>query len=1289
MASEKEAYSSKSSDSNYTFQNWKYDAFLSFRGKDTRKGFTDHLYSALRKSGFGVFRDKEGFKRGETISEKLKETIERSRFAIVVVSRNYASSWWCLDELQHILATRNKPSQQVLPIFYQVSPSDVRHQGGSFGEAFDELQKKFQDDKEKIRKWRDSLTQLADLSGWVSEQWYESQLIESVVEQLWNHFHVNLPHTINDDKLIGIDWRIREIEFFLSKKLDEVKFVGIWGMGGVGKTTLAGAIYEKLHDEFDFHCFLANVREVSERFGLASLQRKLVSHLRKENKEIEDIFIVKNTIKYHFRNKKLLLILDDVSSIDQLESLAGSMEWFGAGSRVLITTRDVHLLRLHHVDSIYEVTPMNKDESLQLFHLKAFTRDQADDQDLLEKSKLVISYAEGLPLALCVLGSFFCGRSADEWEKSLDMLKEDSNNQIFKILKISYDALSPKEKAIFLDIACFFNIWGKDEVTEILESSGLPATIGIPNLIKKSLLDEVEVGYSKYIKMHNLIQDMGRSIVREESPVHVERRSRLWSTEDIVQVLERDSGTDAIEGIVLPFSYDNGRTDWNPNAFSNMSRLRILIISSSINVCLPFGLKDLPCKLKVLDWHECPLQTLPLDEEVRKLVHLRMKNSKIKRLWHGGKQMENLKFLDLSHSKQLTEAPQFSRFQKLERLVLEGCKELVQIDPSLGQLKSLVEVNLKDCKNLKSLPRELEMASLREFVLCGCTKVKKLPNFGECMKNLLVLDVKETNIAELPESLGSLTNLETLDLRGCQNLVSLPHNIQKLKCLKVLDISNCSNLSKLPKSLNGNKALEKLDASGTTITEVPSSIGSLEKLKILSLHGLKKPTSKSWIKRYSFPKGLKLPTSIFSIKSLEELDLSQCNIHDGFLPNDLNGMSSLWKLDLSGNNFTNLPTGCISKLLNLRFLYLNSCPRLQLLPKPSPGLDLMDARGCTSLPTLSEERLLHLFASIDQGGQYAEWKPHRLNANSWASLSIKTFSVTIPGSEIPLWFQSQKSICQDKEYESSIIVDVPPSDWLGFALCTVLENDMFYSTTEADQNVFCWRYYFVKASYDKFVFLQGRDRKLEKPINFPHLWILFGQIGKQTCSSLSMDYSRFHLKFDAERKDGLNYVRCGWRVMSKMDFESLLVAMEVHENQENAWCHEAQEQGQRNFSDGDQSYQIQTLADKGKKPEAPESSAPMLEDEVRLNDSLTPHIMDNASDRDFAPLAVVQSFEITQVSTHCCEAEEQGQQSLSPSENLNDSQTQFMDDASLAIATPTNAIDSPSPSNSLQPGPSS
>ncbi|XP_054816800.1 TMV resistance protein N-like isoform X2 [Prosopis cineraria] len=1157
---------------------------------------------------FKVFRDEEELERGEIISEKLLKIIEQSRFAIVIVSENYASSSWCLDELQHIIFTSrsNELHLRVFPIFHHVDPSQVRKLEGSFGEGFDSLKERF--DNDKVEKWRDSLKQLAALAGWVSKEWYESRLVDDVVEKLSDKIYGKFPHT-SSDKLIGIDRRIHEIEELHLKNyknLDDVKFVGIWGMGGVGKTALAGAIYEKLHDEFDFHCFLANVREDSERCGLFSLQKRLHSLLRGKNNETEDTFVVRNIIQEHFRERKVMLILDDVTSSEQITELA-RREWFGAGSRVIITTRDFHLLRSHDVGSIYEVQPMNEDESLRLFCQKAFRRDYPEEA-FLEKSKLAINYAEGLPLALLALGSFFCGKSVDEWESALDMLKEDSNNQIFQKLKISFDALCPAEKAIFLDIACFFNKWGINEVRQILNNCGLHAPIG--RLVEKSLVAEVEIGNAKYIKMHSLIQDMGRSIVWEESPKKVEERSRLWCAKEIDEVLAKNKGTNVTEGVVLPFfdedeterkegvalpsSFDRIQKRWIRTAFSKMGSLRLLVISC--NVHLLSGLKDLPRELKVLDWYEYPLESLPSGAKLDELIYLKLQNTKIKRLGHGCS-MDNLKFLDLSHSKHLTGTPDFSKFQKLHRLVLEGCQKLVRIHPSLGQLHSLVEINFRDCKNLKYLPRELKIASLEVFVLCGCTKVKKLPNFGECMGNLKVLDVKETGIAKLPESLVSLINLETLDLRGCQNLVGLPHDIHKLRRLKVLDIFGCSKFSELPKNLEKNEALEKLDASRTAIIEGPPSIGYRT-----SFHQWRRPKSKSLIT----PR----PTFIFRIKSLRELDLSGCNIPDGFILEDLGHLSLLRKLDLSGNKFENLPYGCMSSLSNLQFLYLNSCSMLLSLPRPPPSLDLVDAGGCTSLSTLSDESLLHLLDSVNQNGQYAESISHSLDADSRASLSIKTFSVTIPGSEIPSWFQSQKSLRLNEEGERSIIVDVPSSDWLGFALCIVLENDMFYST-EAFQNAFCWRYYFAKASDDQFVFLQERDRKLEKPINSPHLWILFVKVGKQTCSSLSTDYSRLHLKFDAEieRKDELK-VWCGWRVMSETDFERLRLAMELHvDHQENASCSEAQEGGQPSLSPSDQ--------------------------------------------------------------------------------NLNDSRAQFItNDASLLNGTPPDTIESPSPSNSLQRGPS-
>ena len=144
---------------------WTYDVFLSFRGEDTRKSFTDHLYSALENKGILTFRDDEKLDGGKFISQELVKAIEESKFAIVIFSINYAFSTWCLDELVHIVRCRKEKGLEVLPIFYHVDPSDVRKQMGTFAKAFDEYKESFKESIEKVETWRSTLREVANLSG--------------------------------------------------------------------------------------------------------------------------------------------------------------------------------------------------------------------------------------------------------------------------------------------------------------------------------------------------------------------------------------------------------------------------------------------------------------------------------------------------------------------------------------------------------------------------------------------------------------------------------------------------------------------------------------------------------------------------------------------------------------------------------------------------------------------------------------------------------------------------------------------------------------------------------------------------------------------------------------------------------------------------------------------------------------------------------------------------------------------------------------------------------------------
>ena len=143
-----------------------YEVFLSFRGVDTRRGFTDHLYAALQRKGILTFRDDEELERGKSISPELLKAIEESRFAIVIFSRNYAFSTWCLVELAHIVKCMRERKLMIWPIFYDVDPSDVRKQTGTIGQAFNDHKKRFKDNIKMVEMWRAALREVANLSGW-------------------------------------------------------------------------------------------------------------------------------------------------------------------------------------------------------------------------------------------------------------------------------------------------------------------------------------------------------------------------------------------------------------------------------------------------------------------------------------------------------------------------------------------------------------------------------------------------------------------------------------------------------------------------------------------------------------------------------------------------------------------------------------------------------------------------------------------------------------------------------------------------------------------------------------------------------------------------------------------------------------------------------------------------------------------------------------------------------------------------------------------------------------------
>ncbi|XP_041001524.1 disease resistance protein RUN1-like isoform X2 [Juglans microcarpa x Juglans regia] len=461
---------------------------------------------------------------------------------------------------------------------------------------------------------------------------HESDFIQSIVEEISSGI---LKCTFLDvaKNPVGLHSHIDAMSELLSVGYDDVRMVGIHGIGGIGKTTIAKAVYNLFAGQFQSFSFLANVRETTKRCGLVQLQETLLSEtLGNTNLKVgnEDRGI--NVIKERLCHMKVLLVLDDVNKLEQLEKLAGDKNWFGPGSRIIITTRDQHVLDTHGVERKYEVRGLSHADALQLLSWNAFKKSYPEKwyEKLMDR---VVQYAKGLPLVLVVLGSLLYRRSEAEWESTICKLQKSLHKEIYEILKISFDALEDNEKAIFLDIACFFKGENKDFVTEVLEASDFDPIIGIQVLIERSL---VNIGYLGQLQMHDVIQLMGRNIVHKESPNEPGKRSRLWSHEDILHVLMENTGTNAIQGIKLD-SFGQKDILLNPGAFTEMKRLRLLIIR---NARFSEGPKSLSNELRFLDWTGYPSPSLPSNFHPQKLVTLNMCHSKIK-------QFEGIKLVKL------------------------------------------------------------------------------------------------------------------------------------------------------------------------------------------------------------------------------------------------------------------------------------------------------------------------------------------------------------------------------------------------------------------------------------------------------------------------------------------------------------------------------------------------------------------------------------------------------------------------------------------------------------------
>ncbi|KAM0030856.1 putative TIR domain, P-loop containing nucleoside triphosphate hydrolase [Helianthus debilis subsp. tardiflorus] len=761
-------------------KSFKYDVFLSFRGEDTRKTFVGHLYHALHCRGIDTYKDDEKIKKGEVISKELIESIQDSRFYIIVFSKDYASSSWCLDELAKIIECQRLTEHTAYPVFYDVEPTHVRHQSGAVEEAF-----KKHVGKEGAVRWRSALNEAAGLAGWELKNTLngdEAKFIQEIVRYISLELRFISPSF--DQKLVGIETRVNKIVSSLRVGLNDPCMIGIKGIGGGGKTTLVKAVFDHISCQFEGKSFVENVSKRSS-LGLKKLQKQI----------LKDVFsgqcIDNNMEMKRMRNTKVLVVLDDVDDIEQLEALAGSPNWFKPGSKIIITTRNEQVFKPHQVKLIHDVNQLllSDDEAICLFSRYAFGG-EIPIREYEELSNQVVQYAAGLPLTIKVLGSHLCGVDKDEWIDAVDSLKIIPQEETLKRLELSYNGLSNDQKKIFLDVACILKGEMKDEAIRVLETCDFHAKRGLRVLEQKSL---ITISNDGRLGLHDRIEEMGKNIVLRLSPEDPKRYERLWIKEEIEYILKNDLGSEAIRCIKLE--------DTDLSSTIIMKGLRKLNGLRYLYVNTPVGKVEvnevwqyLPDTLRSLHWPGYPLGCLPKTFQANKLVDLAMVQSNICQLWEEGqtKALEKLKFLDLKYSNLTTF--DLGMTLDLEMLDLKKCYEFLELHMPLTPLK-LKFLNLSGSK----LPTDIyNLHGLEELHLTKCFVLQEITNNICMLKHLKYLKLTSCSLIEqLPEDLGRLECLEELYLI---TFTELPEEFGRLHCLKELNIEG-SGIKYLPTTI--------------------------------------------------------------------------------------------------------------------------------------------------------------------------------------------------------------------------------------------------------------------------------------------------------------------------------------------------------------------------------------------------------------------------------------------------------------------------------------------------------
>ncbi|CAM6107345.1 unnamed protein product [Calypogeia fissa] len=648
--------------------------------------------------------------------------------------------------------------------------------------------------------------------------------------------------------------------------LEESPLVAIVGAGGIGKTTIAKAVFNTISFDFEFTCFIDSAKSCSTN---EKLETEILSNLYQYGRKLRNCKGDWSILK----GKRVLLVMDDVNSREQL-SLVFDTGWFTQESRVIITAQDLDKLRVLEF-SIYWARNLNEQASKKLFCHHAFNQPNIPPQFTNFKglAQQVVEKCNGLPLALEVIGRSLY-RTKDEeytdeaWKECItrlydvESLQGSSKNMVLRKLMVSYESLASPEKSMLVDVASLFYGWPINKIHAAWSTCWKNSESFWSNLVARGLVSQRRLpGLSlETVYTHELLRDLGKNIALKSQS----RISNSLHEDQVPKLLEELKEHLQVKGLML----NRWRKEWGSNLDVNiltrMPNLRFLILK---NTPVSGSCDSLPKGLCLLQWRITGSSTL----ELTRLSHLH----KLAVLELDARALMSIQNLDAM-------AESLGSLSELRILKFEG--DFQQLPDDFGNLQHLQHMSLSSGSRFTRLPDSFgRLTSLQELYISN-TGLVLLPDSFGLLSTLKKLRLECFRLIALPESFGQLASLETLHLFCCEEIQNLPESFGHLAGLQFLEINVCPKLEELPKSFGMLGALRKLRIAYCNSLNWTSTLGPLHSLVKLEISGVNS-----------------LPDSLGELLSLEKLRLSDIDAKS--LPESFGKLRSLHLLRIQRCQF--------------------------------------------------------------------------------------------------------------------------------------------------------------------------------------------------------------------------------------------------------------------------------------------------------------------------------------------------------------------------------------------------